>query len=248
MVQETWWQWTRRVGREMMTTPWSVFTGPNMITLGAYSWIFPFKSDTVKTLPTSVANRSFYMFSLSTPDIAGIFLLILYGILDTVQTPGGIKFDDDSIDAWKTQITDEEKWWVTTRDWYGWNWWNRKVFQSDNMIANAGGLYKIRDLILDVSVTFISVILMILMIKNRTIIMGKVSGMFGWSRTRKRRKAMKELADVSVDQGEDILARLEMLVQTLDARSSISALAILEDEIEPGIDEILSRKPSKIRL
>lgn len=247
MVQETWWQWTKRVNMEMLGTPWMAFAPINMLLLGVYNWVFPFKKDVDKTLPTSVANRSFYMFTMSVPDMAGFLLLLIYSVLDVVETPGGLKLDDASINLWKDEVKDDERWWVSERDWYGWNWWNRKIFQSDNLIANVDGLYKTKDLILDIWVTGAAFLLMLVAIQNRAVIIGKVSGIFKNQMTRRRNKRMKNLAETGLEQGEDILARLEKLLVGLDTRHSESALRILEDEVEPGIDDLLSRK-GKIRL
>ena len=214
--------------------------------LGITNFLLPFRKRTSRDLPASIAAASFEFATITFPDLLSLFISIVYSILDTIQTPGGLKIDEDAIDVWRANLKEKE--WDVTISFYGWNWWNFTVFTNENICDNEDGIYKFPDLLMDIYVTGLTLVLTILLVKNFKGISGIVGGMFGKQMTRRRRKGMKTLAKENLDTSRSV--REEVVKLLIAERSDTRKMKnLLEDEIADDVETILSQtKHKSLRL
>lgn len=246
MVEEGFGRWYMRTWFEQIafmgvTLNW--FLGPFVLFgLGAFNFILPTRKKQNKDFPAAVASRTTHLFSVSIPNFIEMGLMILYSILDVVQSPGGLKFSEASIDAWKERLGDDG--WMVDITFYGWNWWNRTLISDSNRVDNAP--YTVSDAVLDIFITILTGLLLFFLAKNFKTLTGKVGGIFGKQMSRRRRKKMKGLATETLDETRVSKKDLIKMLRD-DTRIAKGISQLIEDDVLDDLDTI-KRMRGKLRL
>lgn len=241
MATEKFYAWYNRVLFEGLLLP--PFGPLNLLTLGALNFVQPFRKRANLDLPASIASRSTHWFSFHFKTGKKAFLAAMIHILDTIQTPGGLKVDETAIEKWETELEPKEG--DAYIHIYRWNWYSGAILTDEDRCANEDGEYKWIDLLLDIEFTVLGFILAIILIKNAGAITKVLSAAIGKTMKTRKSKRQKKLALATQDKVQDVNTQMVTEFQKIKEqvkRTKILLDDTLVDEVAPSVEEIRKRK------
>lgn len=264
MAEMTTWEWFSRAWASFIfwagipgmfatlgaSTMLAAISGPAMI------WIMPWfmfgevKAKDFKT-GSFAANHAVKIAEIDIAEMVKFVFNMVITILDTAETVGGLKIDEDSIETWRANLNDEQSWLSVTWDLYWWDYLQKANFKiisnRPDIVANEGGDYKMADLLLDIAVIVGAVLLIIFFSKKGSQMATKIGGIFKKQKAKRRVKASKSRELRTLTKLDELKLQLRVLSSAIKRQNELIR-STQDKDIVPDLDQIIEQTRQGLRL